>query len=103
MAQSGHLLGLSLQMASREMSVAAFCQFGRDLPAAGLGLGAAGVKMAGLRRVHRARHIALQADPLAFDFRVGDRHGGAQSGHSLERPVQTKQNHIVISIGIKSS
>ena len=85
------------------MPVASLLQFGRSLQAAWLNLGAARVKMAAFRRVHRAWHIALQADPLAFDFRVGDRHGGAQSGHSLERPVQTKQNHIVISIGIKSS
>jgi len=41
-------------------------------------IGQAGVKMTALRRVHRARHVALQADPLALHFGVRHRHGGEQ-------------------------
>ena len=60
------------------MPVAALLQFGRALPAARLGDRAAGVEMAAFRRVHRARHVALQADPLALHLRVRHRHGGEQ-------------------------
>src|ERR1017187_8384234 len=68
----------SRQMASDEMAVAALLQFGRRLLAARLGDGAARVEMAAFRRVHRARHVALQADPLALHLRVRHRHGGEQ-------------------------
>ena len=66
------------QMAGHEMPVAALLQFGRAFPAARLGDRAAGVKMTAARRVHRARHVALQADPLALHLRVRHRHGGEQ-------------------------
>src|SRR5438034_11197271 len=66
------------QMAGHEMPVAALLQFRRAFAAAGFGDRAAGVKMTTARRVHWARHIALQADPLALYLRVRYRHGGEQ-------------------------
>src|SRR3954471_11374238 len=72
------LRSASGQMARHRVPARPFLQLRRTLRAARLRDRTAGMEVAARRRLHRARHVALEADAVALELGIRHRHRGEQ-------------------------